>query len=157
MKFFSIACLFALFSTYAKSQKVNLDLSIGKGTTFSQTIDPKTITEIVLVNRLVGKDYNYEYIIEKKPNPIGPLPSFQLLGGDIGPCDALLTALSNLNKENDERNVPEKIKELKAEVSKASQSTCSNEIATATKTILAATDQSIKLVDPQTVRKGEML
>lgn len=155
MKIFTLLCMVCLFSTVAKSQKVTLDLSRGGGDTL--TIDPMKISNIELVNRLVGNDYKYTYKIEKNQLPAPSLPSFSSLAGSTSNnCSALVTAINSLNRQHDEKEIPKNIKDLQSEINRVDKATCSADITNAAQSIYL-TRQLIPLPFPVTVNRGEII
>lgn len=137
-----IIILFSIASLNGFGQTLTIDLSQNLNSTFTQSIDPQTITQIALVNKVLSPStVKYSIDIQIKRGVTIPLPmpgasaATVPLGGKGGVCTDLEKALNNLQIEPSEANVPNYITALQSAISNANATTCAGDITDATAAI----------------------
>lgn len=148
----TLTLLFSLLAANGFAQTLTIDLSKNLNTTFTQTINPQTFTDVTLVNRVLSSKVTYTISVIKQSHQAGGLTlpagiSIPFAGGGalgdgagLPACVKLETATTKLDGEASEAAVPADIADLKTEIKAASASTeCAADILAAQKKIDATT------------------
>ena len=139
-------CLINLVICRAQNLVLTLDLSKNVNGTYSQSINPQQIKQILLAN-IVSPTPKITYSISEQVQhtPQAPLQIPSGGGGaaavaPAGACQSLDAAVTALTSETDESKVPQDVAALQTEIGKADAATCAANIDLANKAI-AATSQ----------------
>ncbi len=153
MKYYLFSLCIFLTALSSVAQTLSLDLSKNKNSTFSQTIEPQLLKQIVLINRAELSTYVIE--VKKEKIQVPPIDITALLGGDADDCGPLEEATRKLTNEPDESKIPNRITAIKNELTKLNgASGCAESIAKAYDAIEAIT-LPIKISVPINIGSGD--
>ena len=117
MKNIFIILSFITCAHTTNAQSLEVDLSKNPGAEFFQTVKPRKVTDIYLVNRSLVN--NYSVSVEFSSFQVKPINFNGVSGGRGGTCSAIEDAISTLESENMESKIPNEISTLKKEIAQA--------------------------------------
>jgi hypothetical protein len=150
--------LFSITSLNGFGQTLTLDLSQNLNNTFTQSIDPQTITQIALVNKVLSPStvkYSVDIQITRGVTIPLTMPGVSATTAPLGSgagvvgCTDLENATGILKAEPSEASVPSDITSIQSAISNANATTCANDIKDATATINST--KSIYALSPKIV------
>lgn len=156
--FLSITCIIFL-NCYA--QTITLDLAENKNNSFSQTVEPQKLKQVVIKNKITvdvisGVAVKYQIDIKKEHEEVPAIPTggFLAMAGGAT-CTNLNTALGKLESEIDEEKIPDEIIEVDKQVKLASAA-CQQSIDKAAK-LKSLTSHVWTLIDPIDIIAGDKI
>jgi len=149
----TILCCF--ISSLSISQTFTIDLSKNLNQTFSQTIDPQEIKQLILTNKVLLSTVKYSIDIKKEVITPDAINTSAFLGSAGGTCDPIEKAMDVLSKETSESKIPDDIIKLQDEIDKATKAKiCPGDITNA-KQLIVLTSDHINLATPLDIRQGD--
>ncbi|WP_259068964.1 hypothetical protein HDF24_05945 [Mucilaginibacter sp. X4EP1] len=154
--------LLAVAGTKAYSQSIIIDLSQNVNVTFTQTINPQTVSVIILKNRsqAAGVTYSINATVKQQAPATLNIPNLGVAAGAGAPppaaCTQLNTDITKLLNQTDETQVPTNIATLQNDINIADATTCAGYISLAKQAITAATDPRV-LPQPLMIKSGAEL
>lgn len=163
IKLIIVSCF---FSSFCIAQSLTIDLSKNLNRTFSQTIEPQDLKQIILTNKVLLSTVKYAVDI-KKDRPVtsaintaainaAAINTASLLGVAAGVCKPIEDAIDTLSKENAESKIPDAIVKLQDEISKASkEGICSSDVTNANQ-LINLTSEPIN-INPIEIKPGDKI
>lgn len=147
--------LHCLAGNICLAQTLTIDLSKNLNQTFTQTIEPQELKQLILTNKVLTIGVTYSIDIKKVHVTTPPIAAAGLLGGAGGVCKPLNDATDALSNQLLESGIPDDIIKLKEEIDKAAtQPTCATDIENAKK-LIVSTSEYINLPSTIDVRSGD--
>ena len=153
IKLIIISCF---FSSFCIAQSLTIDLSKNLNQTFSQTIEPQDLKQIILINKVLLSTVKYAVDIKKEHPVTAAINTASFLGAAAGPCKPIEDAIDILSKENAESKIPDAIVKLQDEINKASKAEiCTSDVTNAHQ-LINLTSEHIN-VNPIEIRPGDKI